>query len=144
MEIKINIDESKFQEVLEKELGAFTQEELHEILKIAIAEYLRRDEILKEYMTKPDVDRWGSYIRGSSVLEKLVSTVDLNDVFQEPKEKIKELISTDEALKSAANEILINVFKSRFRSAFTEDWDFMNSLANRVSDVLAQRSQQNC
>ena len=27
MEIKINIDESKFQEVLEKELGAFTQEE---------------------------------------------------------------------------------------------------------------------
>ena len=144
MEIKINIDESKFQEVLEKELGAFTQEELHEILKIAIAEYLRRDEILKEYMSKPDVDRWGSAIMGSSVLEKLVSTVDLNDVFQEPKEKIKELISTDEALKSAANEILINVFKSRFRSAFTEDWDFMNSLANRVSDVLAQRSQRNC
>ena len=143
MEIKINIDESKFQEVLEKELGAFTQEELHEILRIAIAEYLRRDEILKEYMSKPDVDRWGSAIRGSSVLEKLVSTVDLNDVFQEPKEKIKELISTDEALKSAANEILINVFKSRFRSAFTEDWDFMNSLANRVSDVLAQRSQRN-
>lgn len=144
MEIKINIDESKFQEVLEKELRAFTQEELHEILKIAIAEYLRRDEILKEYMSKPDFDRWGSAIRGSSVLEKLVSTVDLNDVFQEPKEKIKELISTDEALKSAANEILINVFKSRFRSAFTEDWDFMNSLANRVSDVLAQRSQRNC
>ena len=144
MEIKINIDESKFQEVLEKELGAFTQEELHEILKIAIAEYLRRDEILKEYMSKPDVDRWGSAIMGSSVLEKLVSTVDLNDVFQEPKEKIKELISTDEALKSAANEILINVFKSRFRSAFTEDRDFMNSLANRVSDVLAQRSQRNC
>ena len=33
MEIKINIDESKFQEVLEKELGAFTQEELHNIMK---------------------------------------------------------------------------------------------------------------
>lgn len=26
MEIKINIDESKFREVLEKELGAFTQD----------------------------------------------------------------------------------------------------------------------
>lgn len=35
MEIKINIDESKFQEVLEKELGAFTQEELHSIMIVS-------------------------------------------------------------------------------------------------------------
>jgi len=141
MEIKINIDESKFQEVLEKELGAFTQEEIHSIMKDAIKEYLNREEVLKELINKNETDRWGGYQSDTSVLQKFVNNVDLSDIFAEPKEKIKEIISNDETLKKAAVEILANMFKDRFMSAFTQDYNFLNQLADRVAYTLTQREQ---
>ena len=75
MEIKINIDESKFQEVLEKELGAFTQEELHSIMRDAIKEYLNKEEVLVKLINQQETDRWGSIVRGTSTLEKFVNNV---------------------------------------------------------------------
>lgn len=141
MEIKINIDESKFQEVLEKELGAFSQEEIHSIMKDAIKEYLNKEEVLKDMINKPQTDRWGGYISGTSVLQKFVNNVDLSDIFAEPKEKIKDIISNDEILKKAAVEILANMFKDRFMSAFTQDYTFLNQLADRVAYTLNQRKE---
>ena len=141
MEIKINIDESKFQEVLEKELGAFSQEELHSIMKDAIKEYLNKEEVLNDLINKNETDRWGGYQSGTSVLQKFVNNVDLSDIFAEPKEKIKEIISNDETLKKAAVEILANMFKDRFMSAFTQDYTFLNQLADRVVYTLNQREQ---
>lgn len=142
MEIKINIDESKFQEVLEKELGAFTQEELHTILGQAMKEYLNREDVIKTYLEKTEVDRWGSPVRGTSTMEKLIQNVDLNDVFAEPKEKIKEIISEDSTLKNVAIELLANMFKDRFKSAFINDYQFMEALAGRVAYSLEQMKQR--
>lgn len=139
MEIKINIDESKFQEVLEKELGAFTQEELHSIMKDAIREYLNKEEVLKDLINKEETDRWGCTVRGTSTMEKFVNNVDLSDVFAEPKERIKQIISEDETLKKAAVEILANMFKDRFMSAFTQDYKFIEELSWRVADALRQK-----
>lgn len=139
MEIKINIDESKFQEVLEKELGAFTQEELHSIMKDAIKEYLNKEEVLKDLINRNETDRWGCAIRDTSIMEKFVNNVDLSDVFAEPKEKIKEIISNDETLKKVAVEILANLFKDRFMTAFTQDYRFIEELSNRVAYTLTQR-----
>lgn len=141
MEIKINIDESKFQEVLEKELGAFSQEELHEIIKQALKEYLNREDILKDIIKKNEVDRWGGEVRGSSVLDKLVKNVDLSDVFAEPKEKIKEIISNDDTLKGAAMEILAGLFADRFKGAIIGDYQFINAISNQVAEYLRQLNQ---
>lgn len=142
MEIKINIDESKFQEVLEKELGAFTQEELHKILGDAMKEYLNKEDVIKTYLEKNEVDRWGSPVRGSSTMEKLIQNVDLNDVLAEPKEKIKEIISENKTLKNVAIELLANMFKDRFKSAFINDYPFMEELASRVAFSLEQMKQR--
>ena len=139
MEIKINIDESKFQEVLEKELGAFTQEELHSIMKDAIREYLNKEEVLKNLIDRQETDRWGSPVRGTSTMDKFINNVDLSDVFAEPKEKIKQIISDDETLKKAAVEILANLFKDRFMTAFTQDYRFIDELSDRVAATLTQR-----
>lgn len=139
MEIKINIDESKFQEVLEKELGAFTQEELHSIMKDAIREYLNKEEVLKNLINRQETDYRGFVIKGTSTMEKFINNVDLSDVFAEPKEKIKQIISDDETLKKAAVEILVNLFKDRFMTAFTQDYRFLEELSNRVAATLTQR-----
>ena len=40
-----------------------------------------------------------------------------------------------------ALELLVNLFKDRFKSAFTQDWTFMDDLANRVAGMLMQRQQ---
>lgn len=142
MEIKINIDESKFQEVLEKELGAFTQEELHEILGQAMKEYLNKEDVIKTYLEKNEVDRWGSPVRGSSTMDKLIQNVDLNDVLAEPKEKIKKIISENSTLKNVAIEILANMFRDKFKSSFINDYQFMEELAGRVAYSLEQMKQR--
>lgn len=141
MEIKINIDESKFQEVLEKELGAFTQEELHSIIKDAIREYLNKEEVLKNLINQQETDYLGCVIKGTSTMEKFINNVDLSDVFAEPKEKIKQIISDDETLKKAAMEILANLFKDRFMTAFTQDYKFLDVLSDRVACILTEKSQ---
>jgi hypothetical protein len=143
MEVKINIDESKFQEVLEKELGAFSKEELHIILTEAFKEYLGKEEVLKEFLNRCDYDRWGSPVRGTSTMDKLIQHVDLNDVFAEPKEKIKEIILEDSTLKALAVDLLAGIFKTRFRDAFLNDYSFMDMLANRVAMALDQKKQNN-
>ena len=48
MELKINIDETMFKEVIEKELNAFSKEELRDIIRDCIAEALKNNEIDKE------------------------------------------------------------------------------------------------
>lgn len=139
MEIKININESKLQEILEKELGAFTQEELHSIMKDALKEYFSKEEVLKNIVNQREIDRWGCVVKGTSAMEKFVSNVDLSDVFAEPKEKIKQIISENETLKRAAVEILANMFKDRFMTAFTQDYKFIEALSNRVAYTLTQK-----
>ena len=139
MEIKININESKLQEILEKELGAFTQEELHSIMKDALKEYFSKEEVLKNIVNQREIDRWGCVVKGTSAMEKFVSNVDLSDVFAEPKEKIKQIISENETLKKAAVEILANMFKDRFMTAFTQDYKFIEALSNRVAYTLTQK-----
>ena len=142
MEIKININESKLQEILEKELGAFTQEELHSIMKDALKEYFSKEEVLKNIVNQREIDRWGCVVKGTSAMEKFVSNVDLSDVFAEPKEKIKQIISENETLKRAAVEILANMFKDRFMTAFTQDYKFIEALSNRVAYTLTQKGNQ--
>ena len=139
MEVKININESKLQEILEKEMGAFTQEELHSIMKDALKEYFSKEEVLKNIVNQHEIDRWGCVVKGTSAMEKFVSNVDLSDVFAEPKEKIKQIISENETLKKAAVEILANMFKDRFMTAFTQDYKFIEALSNRVAYTLTQK-----
>ena len=139
MEVKININESKLQEILEKEMGAFTQEELHSIMKEVLKEYFSKEEVLKNIVNQREIDRWGCVVKGTSAMEKFVSNVDLSDVFAEPKEKIKQIISENETLKKAAVEILANMFKDRFMTAFTQDYKFIEALSNRVAYTLTQK-----
>lgn len=139
MEIKINIDESRFQEVLEKELEAFSKDEIHEILKQALSEYLTREDVIKSLLTSPQKDRWGTVISNSTLLDKLVAATDLNDVFAEPKEKIKEIIGSDEVLKSTAITLLAEIFKDRYKAAFFDDYNFINMLSARVANELQNK-----
>ena len=94
---------------------------------------------MKNIVNQREIDRWGCVVKGTSAMEKFVSNVDLSDVFAEPKEKIKQIISENETLKKAAVEILANMFKDRFMTAFTQDYKFIEALSNRVAYTLTQK-----
>ena len=48
MEIKIEVGEEKFKNILEKELEAFTQEELHEICRKALIQQMSDPAIFQD------------------------------------------------------------------------------------------------
>ena len=50
MKIEINIDETRFKDVLDKELEAFSKEELHDIIAKGMHEYIVNDEIMKSLL----------------------------------------------------------------------------------------------
>lgn len=139
MEIKINIDESRFKDVLEKELEAFSQEEIKAILEQAMKEYLNREDVLKEFVERTETDSWGSPRKGTSVMDRLVANVDLSDVFAEPKKKIVEIVGKEETLKQTAMELLAGIFRDRYKSAMLGDYEFLTQIASQVEYILTQR-----
>lgn len=84
MEIKINVDELKFKDVLEKELNAFSKEELHEIIRECICEYFRNTDtdIIKNLFTERSSYYDSSRVPGK-VLHEAARTLNLAPAFEE-------------------------------------------------------------
>ena len=97
MEIKINVDETKFKDVVENELNAFSKEELHEIIRECIIEALRNDNVLRNIFITPSKDWYGNYKyeTPSQVMIEAAKSIDLSPAFTEIKDKMIETLKTD-------------------------------------------------
>lgn len=129
MEIKINVDETMFKDVLEKELNAFSKEELHEIIRECIAEVLRSDITLRGFFIKPkdysyDIDR------PSDVLIEAAKNINLSPAYEEIQEK---LISE---LKTNYKQLLQNVMLNIMIEGLCENGTFRENLRYAMRDIM--------
>ena len=58
MEVKIVVDETKFKDVLENELEAFSKEEIHEIIRDCIIDTFKNPEFIERIFIHKDY--WGN------------------------------------------------------------------------------------
>lgn len=137
MELKINIDESMFKDVLEKELNAFSSEELHEIIRGCIVEALKTDGALKSLFIKPKRYSYESD-EASQVLFEAAKKIDLSPAYEE----IQNMMIAE--LKANYSELLQKIMMKTMVNGLCNDWDFRTNLESAMDAILRSRANPNC
>lgn len=134
MEIKINVEESRFKDVLEKELAAFSQEELHKIIAEAMHEYLMNDEILKILFThETSMYYQNNIIEASPLLKTVVSKIDISSGFEDVKQKIIDLFNEDETINRLVKGLFIDMITNGINNfLFQNNSNFMEQIGARI------------
>ena len=135
MELKINIDETMFKDVIEKELNAFSKEELHEIIRECIAEALKTNDRFKSLFIKPkrysyDLDE------PSQVLIEAAKSINLSSAYEE----IQEMMITE--LKTNYTKLLQNVMLQVMINGLCDNWAFRQNLEDTMTHILACRANR--
>jgi hypothetical protein len=135
MKLEINVDETMFKDVIENELKAFSKDELHEIIRECIVEYLHNDNILKKIFITTKNNSWSySTEEPSEVLIQAAKSIDLSPAYKEIQDK---MITT---LKENHRELLERVMFSMIKEGLTNEWSFRERLASDVEEIIRRRN----
>ena len=133
MELRITIDETMFKDVLEKELKAFSSEELHEIIRECIVEALKTDNTFRSLFIRPK--RYSYEVdEASQILIEAAKNIDLSPAYKE----IQEMMITE--LKSNYSKLLENVMMKTMVRGLCDDWSFRSSVELALDQILASRA----
>lgn len=130
MEVKIVVDETKFKEILENELAAFSKEELHEIIRECIIDTFKNPEFIERiFITK------GYYGNESpsDLLQSAVNNIDLSPAFKELADSMSEY------LKENHKEVLEDVMIKYMIDGIGRNGYFNNAMRDTVQQILAER-----
>lgn len=136
MELKINIDETMFKDVIEKELNAFSKEELHEIIRECIVEALKNNSTLKGLFVKPKMYSYSSD-EPTQVLFEAAKNIDLSPAYEE----IQNMMITE--LKTNYSQLLQNIMMKTMVSGLCNDWGFRDNLSSAINEILTSRANPN-
>lgn len=113
MELKINIDETQFKDVMEKELKALTPEQLADIFKEAIGQYLLSDNAaaIKNLFIDRNYSYGSSSSRPTDLTKKIVEKIDFKQELDPVVQEIK-----NELLGNSREILEVTMFKAIARS----------------------------
>ena len=137
MEVKINVDEIMFKNVIEEELKAFSKEELHEIIRECIVEALHNDNTLKNLFVTDKKDYWGNYTgtQPSSVVIEAAKNIDLSPAYKEIQEKMIKVLQTD------YRNILENVMMGLMIEGISNDYIFQQRMQESINRIIRDRQR---
>lgn len=134
MEVKIVIEnESKFKDIIEKELEAFSKEELHEIVKSVVVKNITEDKSgdYKKMFIKEE-GSWNRVVHPGPLLEACANNLDLSDILKPFFESIvKDLTEKHEDIvKKMLWEIVLK--------KITDSSTFQSTMEFAVRNILHQ------
>lgn len=132
MEVKIVVDETKFKDVLENELEAFSKEEIHEIIRDCIIDTFKNPEFIERIFIHKDY--WGNS-SPSGLLENAVKNIDLSPAFKELADSISEY------LKENHKKVLENVMMRYMIDGFARNEYFNNAMSETVNKILEEKDR---
>ena len=135
MELKINIDETMFKEVIEKELNAFSKEELHSIVRDCIVEALKDNETLKGLFAKPRYNVYGNLeSEPTNLVFEAARTIDLSPALED----IQTIMINE--LKNNYSNLLQKVMLQFMVDGLFYNNNFKNNLEEAMVDILRQHT----
>jgi len=129
MEIVINVDGDKFQEIVDKELGAFSKEELHELCRKGILTCLNDNDRIKELFTRKTNGYYDQY-QANEILRDAAKTVNFDELFGEVKEKIIDYVKNN--YESLVKQIVFDSFINGLSRHICDNDEFKCKLSAEV------------
>ena len=131
MEVKIEVSNEMFAEVLDKELKALQQEELHSILVECIGEYFRQNNYnnIENLIVKKD--RWGCYDGSSDFINSSIKSCD----FSALQDVVDRCIYR---MKNNYEYILRDIIANTFVTGLMQNCEFQHSLKTVIEDTIRE------
>lgn len=107
MELKINVDETKFGELINNELSNFSKEEIHEICRDGLIKILSDPETLQSVFLDKN-DYWSNEHNLKKYLNEAAGKIDLSPLFADFEKKAREYVENN--YKNLILEIMERVF----------------------------------
>lgn len=139
MKLEINVDETMFKDILEKELKAFSKEELHEILRGCIVEFFNNNDNIKKMFLEEKKDYWGDpkgYAPTSLLNDIVRNNFKYDEPFKEVEGVLVEYCKKDDTLRDILKEMIAETFQRYFTNTFWNSPDMRASIAQEVSNVI--------
>ena len=132
MEIKIEVGEERFKEVLEKELEAFTKEELHNICREALVRQMSDPGVFQSLFVEDRADRWSTQTKyyAKDLLVEAAKQVSFEDTFKEMQDKIVEYI------KAHYNDILHDIVSNMFLNGISNYLSYNDAFKERIREEV--------
>lgn len=136
MEVKINVDESMFKDVLEGELAALSSEQVQEVLLSAIKEYFTIDNyknLEKLLYTKESRYYSSERIIASPFTKGIIEKCDYS--------KLQEVVDVSiEHLKTNSDHILKDILLESIMNGLTNTYQFKNDIRHVLSEIKYEDS----
>ena len=140
MEIKIDVSEDKFRDILEKELKAFTNDELHEICRTALIQQMSDPSVFASLFVEKDSGGWSSNAyHAKEVLCEAARNIDFSETFGELQEAIVGYIK--EHHEDIIKELVINAFINGMSDTILDSVGFKRRLSSDISWQLFNRNE---
>lgn len=135
MKLEINLDESRFKDLVDEELGKFSDAELHDILGKAISQYVIDNGILEKLFYYKKKNYYGDEtgeIEATPRLERIVQNIDMAPTLEKLKNDIQTLLKKDDTIKRLAENLFY-----RFISQKIDDMIWRNTTLQSLIQIQA-------
>lgn len=135
MKLEINLDESRFKNLVDEELGKFSDAEIHDILGKAISQYVIDNGILEKLFYYKKKNYYGDEtgeIEATPRLERIVQNIDMAPTLEKLKNDIQTLLKKDDTIKRLAENLFY-----RFISQKIDDMIWRNTTLQSLIQIQA-------
>lgn len=116
MKVEINLDETRFKDLIDSELEKFTDEEIHDILSKLINQYVMESDIIQRLFYNKKKDYYGKEtgeLEPTYRLENIVKKVNMDSTLEKLEKNIQEVLDKDETISLLAENIFYRVISQR-------------------------------
>ena len=142
MKLEINLDESRFKDLVDEELGKFSDEEIHDILGKAISQYVMDGDVIQRLFYVKKRDYYGNETKDfepTDRLERIVRGLDVENVLSGVKEKIQEVLNQDDIIKEMTEKLFYNFIAGRLESLLWGSGTLSSIIQCRANEIIDNR-----
>ena len=146
MKLEINLDESRFKDLVDGELGKFSDEEIHDILGKAISQYVMDSDVIQRLFYVKKKDYYGNETSDfvpTSRLENIVNKLDVEDMLKGVKERVQETLNRDDIIKEMTENMFYNFIAGKLEQLLWRSGTLSSIIECRANEILNNRLNNN-
>ena len=146
MKLEINLDESRFKDLVDGELGKFSDEEIHDILGKAISQYVMDSDVIQRLFYVKKKDYYGNETNDfvpTSRLENIVNKLDVEDMLKDVKERVQETLNRDDIIKEMTENMFYNFIAGKLEKLLWRSGTLSSIIECRANEILNNRLNNN-
>lgn len=142
MKIEINLEETRFKDLVDNELSKFSDEEIHDILLKAINQYVMENDVIEKFFYNKKKDWYGhetGELEPTPRFEKLINGIDIEKTMAKIKSDLQSFFEKDDTIKLLAESIFYRFISGKISELIWNSEDLQNMIQLQANIILDKR-----